>query len=268
MLRKIFERKKPLIGMIHLLPLPGSPRFDEGGGLEAVIEHAVRDASALQTGGMDGLMIENFGDAPFFPGAVPPVTVASMTWVLAHLARKVKIPIGVNVLRNDVASALAIASVSGARYVRVNVHIGAVVSDQGVLEGRAHETLRLRSALGAGGVAVFADVAVKHAEPLGERPPLESEAKEAAERGLADAIILTGASTGAPGTPWEIRTVKAEIPGVPVLAGSGIETETLEEFLEVADGVIVGSSLKAEGRAANPVDVARVRAFVKAAGRK
>lgn len=264
----IFASEKALIGMVHLEPLPGSPRFDGEATMARVVERALADGTALQTGGLDGIMVENFGDTPFYPGPVPPETVAAMSWVVAHLARKVKIPIGINVLRNDVDAALAIAAVSAARFVRVNVHIGAAVTDQGVVEGRAHETLRRRLALGARQVAILADVAVKHSEPLGERRPLETEAREAAERGLADGLILTGAATGQAGAPWEIRAVKAELPHVPVLAGSGVEAETIDEFLEVADGVIVGSSLEQDGEAGKPVDPARVRAFLRAAGRR
>jgi len=262
--RDVFPDGKALIGMVHLDPLPGSPRHEAGSGMEAVVARAVADAEALEAGGMDGIMIENFGDCPFWPDRVPPVTIASLTVAALRVRERVSLPIGVNVLRNDVASALAIAVAVGARFVRVNVHVGAVVTDQGIVQGRAHETLRTRAALGSR-VAVFADVAVKHSQPLGERPPLEDEARETAGRGLADALVLTGTATGVPGAPWELKCVREELPDVPVLAGSGVDASTIGEFLEVADGVIVGSALEQDGVAGRPVDPDRVRAFVNAA---
>ena len=263
--RDVFPDGRALIGMVHLEPLPGSPRHDAGKGMAHVVERAVADAAALEAGGMDGIMIENFGDSPFWPESVPPVTVAALTAAALRVRERVSLPIGINVLRNDVRSALAIAAVTGARFVRVNVHIGAVVTDQGLVQGRAHETLRTRAALGARDVAILADVAVKHSQPLGERAPLESEAREAAERGLADGLILTGTATGVPGAPWELKCVRDELPDVPVLAGSGVEPSTVGEFLEVADGVIVGSALEEEGVAGMPVDPDRVREFVRSA---
>jgi membrane complex biogenesis BtpA family protein len=174
-----------LVGVIHLRPLPGSPRY--GGDLSSVVASAARDAEALANAGFDGVVVENYGDAPFEPGAVAPVTVAAMT--RCALAVRVAAPtlaLGVNVLRNDAESALAIAVATGAAFVRVNVHSGARVTDQGVIEGRAHATLRLRKALGAEAVALFCDVDVKHSAPLARRPIVE-EALELTERGGADA---------------------------------------------------------------------------------
>jgi len=263
-LAQIFGDTKPLIGMVHLRPLPGSPRYD--GNLEAVAAEALHDVQTLQSGGMDGCIIENFGDAPFYPDRVPAVTVAAMTWVIARIRPKIRFPFGVNVLRNDVRSAISIAAVTGAGFVRVNVHIGAALTDQGIIEGQACESLRLRSALRCDAL-ILADVAVKHSEAIGGRRPLEFEACEAVERGLADAIVLTGSATGEAGAPWDIRSVKAEVPRVPVLAGSGVLPETVQEFLEVADGIIVGSALEAAGKAGRPVELARVKRFVQGAGR-
>src|SRR5262249_4211077 len=153
-----------IVGMVHLLPLPGAPRY--GGDLEAVLRRAREDAEALVAGGVDGVMVENFGDAPFYPERVPPETVAAMTRAARAVVEVVSVPVGVNVLRNDAAAALAIAGVVGASFIRVNVHTGAMWSDQGLLQGRAHETLRQRRALGAR-VLILADVLVKHAVPPG-----------------------------------------------------------------------------------------------------
>src|SRR5881227_4051911 len=158
----MFDRR-PLFGMVHLAPLPGAPLF--GGSLDAVIDAALADARALREGGCDGMLFENFGDRPFFKEGVEARTVAAMTRVILEVAREVALPFGVNVLRNDAASALAIAAATGAAFIRVNVHTGAMVADQGIIEGEAAATMRRRTAL-CPDVFVFADHMVKHAVPL------------------------------------------------------------------------------------------------------
>jgi len=244
-----------LVGVVHLLPLPGSPRAVD---LSRALEAAVADAEALVEGGADALIVENFGDAPFFAGAVPPVTVAAMTrCVDAVVARAGARPVGVNVLRNDATSALSIAHTCGAAFVRVNVHVGAMVTDQGLIEGRAAETLRLRDQLGAA-VAIWADVCVKHARPLGGGCDIAAEARDAVHRGLADAIIVTGEATGAAADPGRLATVRDAVPGTPLYVGSGVEPGAVEALRPHADGAIVGTWLKRDGQVANPVDAARV----------
>jgi len=187
-----FGTPTPVVGMVHLPPLPGAPQAD--GGLGAVLERAVADARALEAGGADGVLVENFGDAPFHPDDVPKHTVAAMTRAATAVADAVEVPLGVNVLRNDAEAALSVAAAAGGEFVRVNVHAGARVTDQGVLEGRAHETLRLREALDAD-VAVWADVDVKHSAPLGEAS-VAGELRDVRERGLADAVVVSGPATG------------------------------------------------------------------------
>src|SRR5690606_2253475 len=156
------DRRPVIIGMVHLLPLPGAPRW--AGSLDEVRERALADARALEAGGVDGIIVENFGDAPFHPDAVPAETIAAMTALTTGVVRAVGLPVGVNVLRNDAAAALAVAAAAGARFIRVNVHTGAMLTDQGWITGRAHETLRLRARI-APTVAIAADVLVKHATP-------------------------------------------------------------------------------------------------------
>ena len=185
---------KPVIGMVHAPPLPGSPRY--GGDPEAARDAMLRDAEALVKGGIDGLLLENFGDAPFWPRRVPAATVAHMTALAAELKRRFRVPLGINVLRNDGQSALAIAAAVGAQFIRVNVLCGARLTDQGLLEGIAAKLLRDRAALGASVVKIFADVNVKHSAPLAARP-LDDEARELVERGGADGLIVTGPSTRA-----------------------------------------------------------------------
>jgi len=182
-----------LIGVVHLAALPGAPRF--GGDFEAVLEAARADARALHEGGCDALIVENFGYVPFYPRSVPAETVASMALAVASVRELAGgRPVGVNVLRNDAAAALGICAATQASFVRINVHHSAAVTDQGILEGEAALTLRERDRL-CPGVAVLADVHVKHASSLGSESAAESAA-DAVQRALADAVIITGAGTG------------------------------------------------------------------------
>ncbi|HHX39645.1 MAG TPA: BtpA/SgcQ family protein [Armatimonadetes bacterium] len=261
--RTLFRADKPVIGMVHLLPLPGSPGW--GGSMEAVLERALADARAWAEGGASALLVENYGDVPFHPESVEPHTIAAMTLAVAAVREATALPVGVNVLRNDARAALGIAAATGARFIRVNVHTGAMVTDQGLLQGRAHETLRLRRSLGAP-VLLFADLLVKHAVPLGEAP-LEQAAHDGFERGLADALVVSGIATGQPTPLADVRRVKDALPEAPLLVGSGVTSESIAGLLRVADGVIVGSSAKVDGRAENPVDMDRARALIQAAGR-
>ena len=253
---------KQIIGVVHLLPLPGSPGW--AGDLDAVIESALHDAEALAKGGVDAVIYENFGDTPFLKGPVPPETVAAMAVVISRVSGQVDVPFGVNVLRNDPLAALGLAYATGGRFIRVNVHTGVMVTDQGIIEGSAAETLRRRSALGAD-IKILADVLVKHAVPLGDQN-IRDAAAAAVHRGRADALIVTGPFTGQEADLTDVRAVKETVPpGVPVLVGSGVTESNIARYLEWADGVIVGTDIKVDGDVANPVDAGRVKALVAAA---
>jgi membrane complex biogenesis BtpA family protein len=262
--RILWPEKKPVVGVIHLLPLPGSPRW--GGSIADVSEEALRDARLLQEGGVDGLLVENFKDAPFYPGAVPSETVAAMTVVVRSVVESSSLPVGVNLLRNDAGGALSVAAATGAGFIRVNIHTGSMFTDQGLLQGRAHETLRKRTALGVP-IAILADVLVKHATP----PPgttLSGAARDSWHRGLADGLILTGAETGSPVPLDELRRVREALPEeAPVWVGSGATPDTAAVLLEEADGIIVGSALQIGGRAGGGVEASRVKAFMEALDR-
>ena len=251
-----------LTGVIHLPALPGSPKSALAMG--EILERTVLDARALADAGFDLAMIENFGDAPFFAGSVPPVTVAAMT-ACAFAIREAlpNLPLGVNVLRNDVASAIAIAHVVDARAVRVNVLSGARVTDQGIIEGRAAETLRLRKDLEAEGVEIWADVDVKHSAPIAARR-IEDEAAELHERALADALLVTGKGTGAPVAHSDLAKVRAGAPNACIYVASGSRTDELKSFAEHVNGVIVGSALRATGRAGDPIDPDSAQRFADA----
>lgn len=251
---------KVLIGVIHLQPLPGAPRWR--GDMESVIEFAVKDARAYERGGVDALFIENFGDIPFTKGSVAPETIAAMAVAGRAVRQAVKLPIGFNVLRNDARAALALCAVCDGGFIRVNVHIGAMLTNQGLIEGNAYETLRYRQRV-CPRAQVFADVHVKHAVPLGNST-IEDATRDTVERGLVDALIVSGAGTGLSADIADVERVRRTAPAAKVLLGSGVTAANVREFLSVADGFIVASSLKLGGELSNPVDPRRVAALARA----
>jgi len=246
-----------LIGVVHLEPLPGAPRARLP--LEETIGLAVRDALAWREGGADAVLVENFGDFPFFPGAVPPETVAAVTAAARAVREATGLPLGVNVLRNDGESALAAAVAAGGSFLRVNVLTHASLTDQGTVEGIAHRLLRKRRALGAD-TAILADLLVKHAVPLAPIDP-EDAYRDLVERGGADGVILTGRATGAPADPAFAERIAA-LGETPLFVGSGITPESVPSFAPSVRGMIVGSWVKREGR----VDRDRVRELARAVG--
>jgi membrane complex biogenesis BtpA family protein len=252
--------RKIVIGVVHLKPLPGAPRWD--GNLKALLDFAVTDARAYGKGGAHGVFIENFGDVPFTKSNVGPETVAAMTAAGCAIRAAVKLPIGFNVLRNDAQAALALCAACGGDFIRVNVHTGAMLTDQGLIEGDAYNTVRYRDRIRPG-AQIFADVHVKHAVPLGDWT-LEDSAHDTVERGLADALIVSGVGTGQAADIMDVERVRRACPKTKLLLGSGVNAANVKNYLRVADGVIVGSSLKRDGRLANPVDAKRVAALVKA----
>jgi uncharacterized protein len=255
--RNVLRAARPVIGMMHLPPLPGAPGHV---GMHAVLEAALRDAAALAGGGVDALLLENYGDVPFFPDAVPPETVAAMARVLAEVRRTTDLPVGVNVLRNDARAAIGLAAACDAAFIRVNVHTGAMLTDQGWISGRAHETLRLRHQLGAD-VAILADVLVKHATPPAGLD-IGNAARDTWERGRADGLIVSGTGTGTATSPDRLRAVRAAVPAAPLFIGSGLDERNAASLFPLADGAIVGSAFMHGGRAGGGVDAGRVRALL------
>jgi len=255
--------RKLLFGVVHLRPLPGSPRWR--GDLEAVTSLAVNDALAYERGGAHALFIENFGDVPFTKGNAGPETVAAMAAAGRAISEAVKLPIGFNVLRNDARAALALCAACNGSFVRINVHTGAMLTDQGLIEGNAYETLRYRQQI-CPGVLILADVHVKHAVPLGDYS-IEDSARDTIERGLADALIVSGVGTGLAAEVADVERVRRACPSAKILLGSGVTTANIRDFLPIADGFIVGTSLKVGGDVKKPVDPKRVAALVRAMGR-
>jgi membrane complex biogenesis BtpA family protein len=260
-LSDLFAVDRPIIAPIALLPLPGSPRY--GGRFDEVLETALEDARVLESGGVDGLSLENLGDAPYFKTDVPPETVAAMVRVLTELRRRTALPIGVNVLRNAGRASLAVAQGGGGSFVRVNVLTEAYVTDQGIVEGIAAELMRARRLMGAEGIAVFADVHVKHAAPLLQRPIRES-AQDLVERGLADVLVVSGSRTGEPPSVDDLRSVRDV---ASVVIGSGVTADNAEELLPAADGAIVATAFRVDGDVRKRVDPERVERIVSIAGR-
>jgi hypothetical protein len=260
-LYQIFKTNNPIIGVVHLLPLPTSARW--GGNLKAVIARAEQEATALAAGGVDGIIIENFFDAPFVKDSVDPAVVSAMTLIVDRLKDLVMLPIGINVLRNDAQSAMAIAACVEAQFIRVNVLTGVMATDQGLIEGKAHQLLRYRRELGVE-VAILADVLVKHARPLGT-PNLTTAVQDTIERGLADAVILSGWATGSPPSLEDLELAAAAAGNTPVFIGSGASWENIAQLMQAADGAIVASSLKRQGKIEETIDPIRVAQFVEAA---
>jgi membrane complex biogenesis BtpA family protein len=244
--------------------MPGDPRYTSGG-FEQVRDTALRDVDALIAGGVQQMIVENFGSAPFRKGTVAdplePHVHAFMARVVDEARRRGAI-VGVNCLRNDGVGALGVAAACGASFVRVNVLSGAYVTDQGVIEGDAARLLRYRRALEADSVAIIADVLVKHATPLAALT-LENAIADTVKRGGADAIVVSGAATGAATDLSDLQRAHA-VSTVPLLVGSGVTLDSLPAIRPYVDGVIVGTALKRDGDVAAPVDAARVRGIVDA----
>ncbi len=254
-----WSRGKVLIGVVHLPPLPGSPRFASA--IQPVLHRAVTDAQAYEKGGASAVIIENFGDTPFTAGSVAPETIAAMARVGAAVRSAIKLPIGFNVLRNDARAALGLAAACDGSFIRVNVHTGAMLTDQGIIQGNAYETVRVRAQL-CPGVKILADIHVKHAVLLGDES-LASAAANTWHRGHADALIISGHSTGAPALATDAEIVRQACPDAPTFIGSGFNAENAKDFLPLINGAIVGTSLKKNERVSNPVDVDRVKALVR-----
>lgn len=252
----LFQASKPLIACVHLMPLPGSPRYS--GSMREVYDTALAEIEIFKRYPIDGLIVENFRDKPFYPDRIPAETVAALASLTREAVKAVNIPIGVNALRNDAQASIAIATAAEAHFIRVNVHMNAVVSEQGIIEGASHHTLRLRAALRSN-VLIFADVGVKHAAPLADRG-LATETKDLAERGLVDAVIISGELTGAE-TKTEDLDIVRQNTDLPILIGSGATPENLHKVYSKVDGLIVGSCFKKDGKGSNFVEEKRVKAF-------
>ncbi len=250
----LFGVRKPIIGMLHLPPLPGSPIYN-GGGLKDAIGRALQDAQALLEGGVDGLEVENFSDPTYFSQEVGPELVAAMAVISAQVVRATSKPIGICTLSDPKAS-LAVAHAVGAQFIRATFFTEASVDVSGLVLPRPHELLRFRKFLDPS-VKIFADVHIKHSAPLVDRPMGDSALD--AKYFLADAIIISGTHTGKETRQDDIVEAKEAVGEFPVLVGSGFRKETAARILQTADGAIVGTSIKKDGISSNVVDRRRVK---------
>ena len=251
---KFFKAGKIFLGVVHLPPLPGSPRW--GGNMKDVLCQATDEATKLRDGGVDGIIIENFGDAPFRIGQVDPETVAGMTLVTHTLRKLTDLPLGINILRNDAHSALAVATATNSQFIRVNVHYGVMAADEGIVEGQAFDTLRRKRLLGSD-IKILADVLVKHAIPMGPSD-LGLVARETINRGLADGLIVSGQVTGMETDIADVKKIRKAVPDNLLLIGSGSNPDNVSGLLKHADGAIVGTYLKKNGMINRPIDLERV----------
>jgi membrane complex biogenesis BtpA family protein len=256
--REIFHKDKVVIAMAHFPPLPGTPLYDEARGIAGIYEAVRNDVLALQGGGVDGIMFGNEGDRPYRT-RVGPEIVSTMAAVIGQLKSELTVPFGVDVLWDPVA-ALSVAMATGARWIR-EIMTGVYASDMGLWNTDCGEALRFRRQIGADDVKVLFNIKAEFAHPLDGRR-IEDIARSVVFSSLADAVAVSGPITGTPVDQSELERVKQAVPGVAVLANTGVRRETAAEILRVADGVVVGTSMKEDGVTWNPVDPERVRAFM------
>lgn len=261
-LEKVFGTRKPVIGMVHLPPLPGSPRYD-GMTMKEITNFALSEAELLHTAGVNGAIVENFGDVMFFK-RVPAETIAAMTYVSTVLTRELpEFPIGLCVLQSDAIASMAIANTVGGKFIRVPYYTETYVVDAGLMDSIAAEVLRYRKFLNAD-VKIFADVHIKHGYPLSQRPIGES-AHDAEHRGLADAILVTGIATGAETKVDDVKEVKEAVDYTPVFVASGVDEKNLPLYKEIADGAILGTHIKKNDDTEAPIDPVKLNRFMAAA---
>ena len=263
-LADIFRTAKPIIGMVHCWPMPGAPGYN-GYGMQTIIDHAVADAKALIAGGCDGLIVENMWDIPFRAGAhIPPESIAAHAVVAAAIRAVCPLPMGINLVHNGGVALLGIALAARADFIRVCMFTGAGVWDAGSIdEGCAADLMRRRSELHAEHIKILADVDKKHSVRF---PGIDLATHIEWTRFFgADALIISGRMTGDAPDVAKVREAKHLAGDRPIIIGSGADSRNIAAFMQVADGVIVGSSIKCGDDIAEPVDEARVRQFVAAA---
>ncbi len=256
--RKVFGAGKPVIAMVHLGALPGSPLYDEGAGLEGLYQGALADLRALQAAGFDAVMFGNENDRPY-EFKVDVASTATMAAIIGRLRAEITVPFGVNVLWDAMAS-VALAAATGAAFVR-EIFTGVYASDMGTWAPNAGEAMRYRNRLGRRDLAMLYNVSAEFADSL-DRRPLPDRARSAVFSSVPDAVLVSGAITGEAARMEDLEGVKRVLPDVPVLANTGVKHATVADVLAVADGCIVGSALKVDGHTWNAVDPDRAADFM------
>ncbi len=259
--KRVFGAGKPVIGMVHLGALPGSPLYDRERGLAELVEAAAKDLAALQAAEFDAVMFGNENDRPY-EFEVDRASTATMAYVIGQLRSKIAVPFGVNVLW-DPMSSIALAAATGADFVR-EIFTGTFASDMGPWTPDAVKAMRYRDLLGRGDLALLYNVSAEFAYSL-DRRPLPDRARSAVFSSIPDAVLVSGQITGEAAAISDLEAVKAVLPGTPVLANTGVKHETVADVLKVADGCIVGSSLKVDGNTWNAVEPERAAEFMRLA---
>lgn len=255
----VFGVRIPVIGVVHLKALPGAPLYQDES-VADIAAVAVEHARAMVDNGVNGLIVENFGDVMFQKRVGPEVT-AAITFIGSEIARAVDVPMGFCVLQSDAIASLAIAKALNSAFVRVPYYTETSIVDAGMMDSIAAEALRYRKNIGCS-AKIFADVHIKHSYPLAQRP-IELAAEDCWHRGLADAVIITGLKTGGATDPEDVKRVRRALPDLPLLVGSGVTEENVFDYIDYVDGIIIASSLNIDGKVENGPDPARIEKFVK-----
>jgi membrane complex biogenesis BtpA family protein len=261
LIEDLFKKRKPVVGVIHVGALPGTPASRSS--VEELTELAVREAAVYRDGGVDGLMIENMHDVPYLRGSVGPEIVAALAVVARAVKTETDLPVGVQILAAANVEAVAVAHAASLDFIRAEAFAFAHVADEGFIESSAARLLRFRRQIGAERVRVWADVKKKHSSHAITADVSLGETCAAVEFMRADAVIITGGVTGEPPRIEDVREAKAHC-RLPVILGSGISVENVAEFYDAADGFIVGSYFKERGLWSNAVERARVERLTEA----
>lgn len=256
--KQLFGDRKPIISMVHLLPMPGSPLYDADAGIDGIVAAARKDLTALQEADVDAVMFGNENDRPY-ELKVDIASTAAMAYVIGQLRNEIKKPFGVNVLW-DPMSTVALATATGASFVR-EIFTGTYASDMGPWTPNAGEALRYRNRLGRDDLVMLYNVSAEFADSMDKRP-LADRARSAVFSSIPDAVLVSGAITGEAAEMTDLKSVKEKVTDTPVLANTGVRHNTVADILKIADGCIVGSSLKVDGNTWNPVDPERAREFM------
>lgn len=263
MLQETFGNAKPIVAMIHLPPLPGSPLYDKGGGMQKIIDLAAADIRALQDGGVDAVMFGNEGDRPYLLKASPQ-SLAAMSFAVGELKRLIKVPFGVNYLWDPVAT-VSLAVASGARFAR-EIFTGVYDSDMGIWAPDAASAVRLRTDCGRPDLKLLFNINAEFASPVGDRS-IAARAKSAVFSSLADIVLVSGPMTGQAVEAANLKVVKEALPDTPVFANTGVNIDNVADILRVGDGAVVGTHFKIDGDTWKSVDGVRVKRFMDKVGK-
>jgi len=247
-----------IIGVVHLKALPGSPLY--GNNIEQIYQNAIEDAKALENGGVDSIIFENFGDTPFVKDSISKLTISHFVSIVNDVKRNIDITVGINVLRNDGEAAISIASATGSSFVRINILSGTMYTDQGIIEGKAHEILKLKKSI-ENEIEVYADVFVKHAVPPSGYT-IENQTEELLYRAGADKIIITGDGTGKEIDYSQLIKLREIVPKGKLVIGSGVNEQNIREYKGIADILIIGTNFKINQDVNKSVDEESVKKIV------